>query len=154
MDVFNLHGDDWDGEHERPGYRSRTTVVGRRLGAELIGASLYELDSGEKTWPYHLHHANEEWLIVVRGRPTLRSPEGERELVEGDVVCFRRGAGGAHQVVNRSDVPARVLIVSTLNMPEIVEYPDSGKVGTRDARGERLLMARPGPQLDYWDGEE
>jgi hypothetical protein len=38
--------------------------------------------------------------------------------------------------------------------PEIVEYPDSGKVGARDAQGGRLLMSRPGPPLDYWDGED
>jgi uncharacterized cupin superfamily protein len=56
-------------------------------------------------------------------------------------------------VINRSDAPVRVLILSTLIMPEVVEYPDSGKVGARDAKGERLMMSRPGPQVDYWDGE-
>jgi uncharacterized cupin superfamily protein len=153
VNVFNLYGDDWDRVEEREGYHRRDARVGARLGAELIGGSVYELDPGEKTWPYHLHHANEEWLSVLRGRPTLRSPEGERELVEGDVVCFLRGPTGAHQVINRSTEPARVLMLSTKVMPEIVEYPDSRKVGARDAKGERLLMIRPGPQLDYWDGE-
>ena len=153
LQVFNLFGDEWDLVGEREGYRIRDAHVGLRLGAELIGGSLYEVDPGEKTWPYHLHHANEEWLIVLRGRPTLRSPDGEQELVEGDTVCFPRGPTGAHQVINRSDAPVRVLILSTLIMPEVVEYPDSGKVGARDAKGERLLMSRPGPQVDYWDGE-
>jgi uncharacterized cupin superfamily protein len=151
--VFNLFGDEWDLLGEREGFRIRDAHVGRRLGSELIGGSLYEVDPGEKTWPYHLHHANEEWLVVLRGRPTLRSPDGEQELAEGDTVCFPRGPAGAHQVINRSDTPARVLILSTLLMPELVEYPDSGKVGTRDAKGERLFISRPGPQLDYWDGE-
>jgi uncharacterized cupin superfamily protein len=127
--------------------------VGARLGAELLGGSLYELDPGARLWPYHLHHANEEWLIVVRGQPTLRTPEGERELGEGDVVVFPRGPAGAHQVSNRTDAPVRVLMLSSVNSPEIVEYPDSGKVGTSDAMGERILMSRPGPSLDYWDGE-
>ena len=153
MRVFNLLGDEWDLLGEREGYRIRDAHVGLRLGAELIGGSLYEVDPGEKTWPYHLHHANEEWLIVLRGRPTLRSPDGEHDLSEGDTVCFPRGPAGAHQVINHSDSPVRVLILSTLVMPEVVEYPDSGKVGARDAKGERLLMSRPGPQLDYWDGE-
>ena len=105
MKVFNLFGDEWDLLGEREGYRIRDAHVGARLGAELIGGSLYEVDPGEKTWPYHLHHANEEWLIVLRGRPTLRSPDGEQELVEGDTVCFPRGPAGAHQVINRSDAP-------------------------------------------------
>ena len=153
MKVFNLFGDEWDLHGDREGYCIRDAHVGMHLGSELIGGSLYELDPGEKTWPYHIHHANEEWLVVVRGRPTLPTPDGEQDLKEGDTVCFRRGPAGAHQVTNRSDAPARVLILSTMHAPELVEYPDSGKVGARDAKGERLLMIRPGEQLDYWDGE-
>ena len=154
MDVFNLHGDEWDRVEEREGWRSRDAWVGARLGAELIGGSLYELDPGDRLWPYHTHHANEEWLIVVRGTPTLRTPDGEQELREGDVACFRRGPDGAHQVSNRTGSPVRVLMLSTLLAPEIVEYLDTGKVGTRDARGNRLTLSRPGPPADYWEGED
>lgn len=154
MDVFSLHGDSWDRVEERPGWRSRDAWVGRRLGAELLGGSLYELEPGDRLWPYHLHHANEEWLIVVRGRPTLRSPEGEQELAEGDVAVFPRGTGGAHQVSNRTEEPIRVLMLSSMIQPDIVAYPDSGKVGARSVSGERILMSRPGPILDYWDGED
>jgi uncharacterized cupin superfamily protein len=152
--VFNLHGDDWDRAEDRPGWRSRDAWVGRRIGAELIGGSLYELERGERLFPYHTHEANEEWLLVVRGRPTLRTPEGEHELSEGDVVAFPRGEAGLHQVRNRTDAAIRVLMLSTLTMPEVVHYPDSGKFGVRNARGERVLMTRPGAMLDYWDGEE
>ena len=154
MKVFNLHGDEWDRVEERVGWRSKDAWVGARLGAELLGGSLYELDPGDRLWPYHTHHANEEWLIVVRGRPTLRTPEGEQDLKEGDVVAFPRGKAGAHQVSNRTDSPIRVLMLSSMLAPEIVEYPDSGKIGARGAQGERLLMSRPGPLLDYWDGED
>lgn len=153
MDVFNLHGDEWDRVEEREGWRSRDAWVGARLGAELIGGSLYELQAGDRLWPYHTHHANEEWLIVVRGTPTLRTPDGEQELREGDVACFRRGPDGAHQVSNRTSSPVRVLMLSTLLAPEIVEYLDTGKVGTRDARGNRLTLSRPGPPAEYWEGE-
>ena len=153
MDVFNLHGDEWDRVEEREGWRSRDAWVGARLGAELIGGSLYELEPGDRLWPYHTHHANEEWLIVVRGTPTLRTPDGEQELREGDVACFRRGPDGAHQVSNRTGSPVRVLMLSTLLAPEIVEYLDTGKIGTRDARGNRLTLSRPGPPADYWEGE-
>jgi uncharacterized cupin superfamily protein len=154
MKVFNLYGDEWDDEEERDGWRSREARAATHIGAELLGGTLYELEPGNRLWPYHLHHANEEWLIVVRGRPTLRSPNGEQELDEGDVVCFPRGQAGAHQLTNNTDVPLRVLMLSSMIRPEIVEYPDSGKVGTRDAKGERLFLGRPGPMLDYWDGED
>ena len=73
-------------------------------------------------------------------------------MKEGDVVCFRRGKDGYHQVSNRTESPIRVL--RHLIAPDLVEYPDSGKVGARSAAGERILLSRPGPMLDYWDGED
>jgi len=149
VNVFNLHGDEWDRTEERPGWRSKDAWVGARIGGELIGGSMYELEPGDRLWPYHLHHANEEWLIVVLGRPTLRSPDDERELEEGDVVCFPRGKEGAHQVSNRTDSAIRVLMLSSLIAPDLVEYPDSGKFGARDVKGERVLLSRPGPILAF-----
>ena len=151
MQRFNLSADDWDTEAERPGYRNRRTSVRNRIGAARIGATLYELDPGEKLFPYHLHHANEEWLVVLRGTPTLRTPDGERELRAGDTVCFPRGHAGAHQVANRSRAAARVLMISTLIGPDVTQYPDSDKVGAR-GEGFRFLFRRE-PQADYWDGE-
>lgn len=154
MNVFNLYGDEWDRVEERPGWRSKDAWVGARVEAEMIGGSMYELEPGDRLWPYHTHHANEEWLVVIRGTPTLRTPDGEQELAEGDVVCFRRGKEGLHQVRNGTGEPVRVLMLSTLLVPDIVEYPDSGKLGARSVAGERILLSRPGPMLDYWDGEE
>ena len=153
--VFNLYSDgEWDRTEERPGWRSKDAWVGRRIGAELIGGSMYELEPGNRLWPYHTHHANEEWLLVVRGRPTLRTPEGKQDLQEGDVVAFPRGERGLHQVTNRTDAPIRVLMLSTMIVPELLEYPDSGKVAANSARGERLFVGRLGETLDYWEGED
>jgi uncharacterized cupin superfamily protein len=154
MKVFNLNADEWDRTEDRPGWRSKDAWVGHHIGADLIGGSMYELEPGDRLWPYHTHHANEEWVIVLRGRPTLRTPEGERELEEGDVVAFLRGKEGAHQVRNETESPIRVLMLSTVIAPDIVEYLDSGKVGARSIKGERILLSRPGPELDYWEGED
>jgi uncharacterized cupin superfamily protein len=151
--VFNLNGDEWDRAEDRPGWRSKDAWVGARIGAELLGGSLYELEPGDRLFPYHAHHHNEEWVLVVRGRPTLRTREGEHDLTEGDVVAFPRGEAGLHQVLNRTDAPIRVLMLSTKLMPEILHYPDSGKFGLRDAAGERIMTIRPEANLDYWDGE-
>jgi uncharacterized cupin superfamily protein len=151
--LYNLYGDEWNVTTEHEGFAFKDGWVGARIGAELIGGSLYEVPPGKKQGPYHTHHGNEEWAIVVRGTPTLRTPEGERELVEGDVVCFPRGKAGAHQVINRTDEPVRVLMVSTLLKPEIVEYLDSGKVAATSPADGRLFRARVGPEIEYWDGE-
>ena len=114
---------------------------------------MYELEPGDRLWPYHTHHANEEWVVVLRGAPTLRTPEGEQDLLEGDVVAFPRGAGGAHQISNRTNAPIRVLMLSTLLAPDVVEYLDSGKVSVVDARGARLFRAFRGADAEYWEGE-
>jgi uncharacterized cupin superfamily protein len=131
---------------DKPGFRNRETSIREPLGGELIGGSLYELDPGEQLWPYHWHRGNEEWLIVVAGTPTLRTPECERELRPGDVAGFAEGEAGAHTLYNRGDVPARVAFFSTLR-PGSTVYPDSGKVA---AAGHVFRFA---DEVDYWDGE-
>ncbi len=154
MQVFNVHAEhEWDAENDRDGYRHRRAAIGPRLGASLIGTTLYELPPGESTWPYHYEVGCEEWLVVVEGRPTLRLPEGERELEAGEVVVFAEGPEGAHALANRSDEPVRVLIMSNKSPLALVHYPDSRKVGIWTAAGGYDAMLRTEPDLDYWEGE-
>jgi len=153
MEIANAFRIACDAGMEHEGFRIRGAGIGERIGADLLAGSVYEIDPGKKLWPYHLHHANEEWLVVLRGRPTLRTPEGERELVEGDVACFVRGAAGAHQVRNATEEPVRILMLSTRIAPEILVYPDSDKVITKDAKDDDIFMTRYGEPVDYWEGE-
>ena len=116
----------WDykgGEHWTGGAWARRGPRGDRLGA-----SLYELPPGATGGLYHFHHGAEELLVVLAGRPRLRTPDGERQLEEGDVVHFRRGPDGSHQLLNRTSEPVRYLMVSNRESPEVVEYPDSGQL--------------------------
>jgi uncharacterized cupin superfamily protein len=93
-------------------------------------------------------------MIVLRGEPTLRTPEGEHVLKEGDVACFPRGKNGAHQIINHTDSPVRVLMLSSMNPGEIIEYLDTGKVLAKDVDDEDVMFARPGPAVEYWEGED
>jgi uncharacterized cupin superfamily protein len=128
VQTFNLYdGGDWDSEHDRDGDRHRATAFGKRLGADFLGGSLYELPPGEKTWPYHYEQGCEE-LLVVTGTPTLRSPDGEQALEPGDVAVFPEGTAGAHQVINKTE-PVRVGLFSSKSPLAVVHYPDGGKVG-------------------------
>src|SRR5689334_23696329 len=95
MKIFNLNADEWDRTEEREGWRFKDAWVGAHTDAELIGASMYEIEPGNKQGPFHTHHANEEWAIVLRGEPTLRTHEGEQQLRQGDVVAFPRGKEGS-----------------------------------------------------------
>src|SRR4026208_130806 len=103
MKVFNLNADEWDRTEEREGWRFKDAWVGAHTDAELIGASMYEVEPGNKQGPFHTHHANEEWAIVLRGEPTLRTHEGEQQLRQGDVVAFPRGKEGAHPIRTATD---------------------------------------------------
>ena len=154
-DVFNIFDDDWDAENARQGYRHRSVAVGKRLGAELLGATVYELPPGERTWPYHWETVSEEWLLVVEGRPTLRGPDGERELRPGDVAVFPRGPAGGHAVANHAEEAARLVLFSTKGPLDVVHYPDSGKIGvwTSDRGYVAITDEQPEPP-DYWDVEK
>jgi uncharacterized cupin superfamily protein len=124
-DEWGEQGEDWSGGGGR----------GKRLPrGDRLGASVYEIDPGNFV-VYHFHHRWEELLIVLRGRPTLRTPEGERMLDEGEVVHFPVGPSGAHALTNETESPARFVMASTQGGPEVAEYPDLGKITVQAATG-------------------
>jgi uncharacterized cupin superfamily protein len=150
MKRFNVLSGDLDHDSDRDRHRWRgTRRIGDRLGAARIGASVFELDDGGLTFPYHLHHGIEEWLYVVAGTPTVRIPAGERTLQPGDLICFPSGEAGAHTVRG----PGRVMMLSANQVPSISAYPDSGKIGTRPADARDRLNFRRADAVDYWEGE-
>jgi uncharacterized cupin superfamily protein len=93
-----------------------------------LGAAVWELQPGAAQFVYHFHHGSEELLVVLRGRPTVRMHDGDRQLEEGDVVPFPRGPEGGHQIRNDGEATARVLIVAANADPDVAEYPETGKV--------------------------
>jgi uncharacterized cupin superfamily protein len=148
---LNIDTTELDLERTQEGYRWRAARLGDRLGAELIGASLYELGDGQLSFPYHYHHGAEEWLYVLEGEPTVRTPEGDRAATAGELICFPEGPRGAHSVRG----PARILMLSAHSEPSISVYPDSDKLGTRPPapHHEDLLNFRRRDAVDYWEGE-
>lgn len=142
---------------ERPeGFRSRRARIGYELGTELIGASLWEVPPDEAAYPYHFHYGEEELVVVLSGRPTLRTPEGLRELELGEAIRFAPGEAGAHQILNRGDETASFLAVASHGRADVVVYPDSNKVGAveRLSRpGGPIGLFRREDRVDYFDGE-
>lgn len=154
MSEFNANAAPVEYDATDPeGYRSGMNRFGAELGAERIGGSVYELPPGQSICPYHYEHGCEEWLLVLSGTPTLRTPAGEQTLQPGDLRVFAEGPQGAHKVTNRADSPARVLMISNVAETTVAVYPDSGKIGVWPGRGADSYMFRPGADLDYFDGE-
>lgn len=156
--VFEPH---FDADQDGPSpFQWRRARIGRQAGSHKLGASLYELPAGASSFPLHIHHANEELIVVLAGRPTLRTLAGERELEPGEVVACSAGRSGAHRLDNRTHETARVLVVSTMLAPELNEYPDSGKLwartcapGGQPGPDDVELIGRAADNVDYFDGE-
>lgn len=151
---MNLNAAEPKGDGADPdGFRVLMARFGHEVGAESTGASLYELPPGEAVSPYHYEHSEEEWLLVLEGRPTLRHPDGTDRLEPWDLVFFTTGPEGAHQVRNEGDAPARVLMFSNRTPQAITIYPDSDKVGVWTADKADEGVFRRSDAVDYYEGE-
>jgi uncharacterized cupin superfamily protein len=154
MKRINVAAPDFEYDGEDPeGFRAGMARLGKLLGAKESGITVYEIPPGQSVCPYHYEVGEEEWLLVLAGRPTLRHPEGSEVLEPWDVVCFPRGPEGAHGVGNGTDETVRVLMFSTVVVPTATVYPDSDKVGIWTGDPETDLMARRESAVDYYDGE-
>ena len=126
---------------------------GPKIGASEMGGSVYELPPGQSIAPYHYEYGEEEWLLVLEGRPTLRHAGGLEELEPWDVVCFPPGPAGAHAVRNNGDDTVRVLMLSTLRHPAATVYPDSDKIAIWTGNADDNVVVRRSSAVDYWAGE-
>jgi uncharacterized cupin superfamily protein len=154
--VANIYDPEWLEREDAP-LRGRTARIAAPAGCKQLGATLYEIDPGQNGSPFHLHHANEEMIIVLSGRPTLRTLEGCRILEPGEVVACPVGRAGAHQLQNQTETPVRALVISTMIYPETAEMLDSDKIlviSHPPETAERLFGAFPrSAQVDRLAGE-
>jgi uncharacterized cupin superfamily protein len=154
MERVNISDPEFEHDPDDPeGYRTGMFRFGGRLGAEQTGTSVYELPPGQAVCPYHYEYAEEEWLLVLAGNPSVRTPDGVDRLAPYDVVFFPTGAAGAHKVFNDGNDPARVMMWSTIVNPSATAYPDSDKVGIWTGVKEENVMVVRSSNVDYFHGE-
>ena len=154
MGKVNIANPEFDYDDEDPeGFRVGLFRFGKQLGAEKTGTSVYELPPGQQICPYHYEYPEEEWLIVLQGRPILRTPEGTKTLEPWDVVFFPTGPDGAHSVRNDTQETVRVLMYSTNTYPAAAVYPDSDKILIVTGNESDRVMVRRSSKVDYYDGE-
>jgi uncharacterized cupin superfamily protein len=154
--MVNLNSPEFDEHREHPGFQCLRARLGRQAGAERLGLSLWEIPPGQAAYPYHYHHGEEELILILSGRPSLRVPSGWRELAEGEILSFLTGEAGAHQILNRTPEPVRLLAFSTSGVPDIVIRPDSGTLGVFERRpqgGGLYQHFRGRDAIDYFEGE-
>jgi uncharacterized cupin superfamily protein len=139
-----------------PHYDSRGVRLARGTAARKLGASFDIVEPGKRTCPYHLHHAQEEMFVILEGAGTLRVAGEMLPIKSGDVIFIPAGPEYPHQILNTSAAQLKYLSVSTMEQPEICEYPDSGKYLAEGSLGSGTpfgVIDRRGANLDYWEGE-
>ncbi len=135
------------------GYRGGAAHVGREAGGRELAIKVFEVPPGQSLCPYHYEYV-EEWLVVLEGELWLRTPEGERLVKRGAVVCFPPGPAGAHKVTCRAYGAARAMMFSSAREPAVAVYPDSDKIGVWPGRQEdHVILQRADGQVGYYEGE-
>src|SRR3984885_14290804 len=154
MRRANVFTDEFEYDDIDPdGFRAAVARVSKKAGGEELAIKAFEVPPGQSICPYHYEYV-EEWLLVLDGDVVLRTPEGEQELVRGDLACFAPGPSGAHKVDNRSEQTARVLMFSSAHEPSVAVYPDSDKIGVWPGNDDdRVMLRRADGHVDYYDGE-
>ena len=160
--ILNLDAvplDDWcHGDR----FAARLGQIGPKIGARKLGCRLIVLPPGKAVWPLHAHYVNEEMFIVLDGTGCLRLGDDRHPIRAGDVIAMPPEPEMPHQIVNDGNSDLRYLAISTMEEPDIVACPDSGKIGimagsppggNKEDRTLTLYVRRDSA-VDYWDGED
>ena len=162
--VNITHVDDLEWQHSAAGSRfesERKPLAGRVPGRRL-GCSLYRVPPGKTAFPAHHHFSNDEAIFIISGQGNLRWGEEQYPVGEGDYIALPAGSGKAHQLLNTSQESLQYLCLSTMTEPEVVQYPDSNKVGVMGGRapggptreGGIFKLFKADSDVGYYDGEE
>jgi len=148
-------------QQDRPPFVFARRQLSRAAGGRMLGCGHFELPPGATSFPMHAHTGNEEAFFVLEGEGVLRLPDQEVAVRAGDYVALPPGPEHAHQMRNEGDGPLRYLCFSTMVAPDVVLYPDSGKLGvfagSPPGGNPKQAIVRKwiagDPELDYLEGE-
>lgn len=133
--------------------------VGAQIGARKLGYSFFNVPPGKAAFPYHTHSGNEEMIYIIDGEGVLRFGKEEIAVAAGNVIACPPGGDYAHQLINTGQGGLHYLVVSTMDYPDLSEYPDSNKVGAYSSPavgpnvGFRALYVRD-RNVNYYEGED
>jgi uncharacterized cupin superfamily protein len=146
---FSVEDVPWEEYSHGERFGTRSRQLGEHGGCSHVGVCMEEIAPGRQAYVAHYHLLEEEQLLVLEGRPTLRLGERRIPMEPGSYVVFPAGQKAGHALVNETDEPVRYLIIGERNPNEVTVHTDTGRVGVRLV-GEGYRM---GDSVDYWDGE-
>jgi uncharacterized cupin superfamily protein len=155
MRTFNVFEAEFEYDDTDPaGYKSGNHRFGPKVGGQRLGATVYELPPGESLCPYH-YESEEEWLMVLQGEATIRTPDGETVMKPGDVTAFQANPSGAHKATNNGTETVRLMMWANSDPIGYCVYVDSDNISFWSEGGDTVesVRVKRGTKLDYWDGE-
>lgn len=142
-------------------FAATVAPVGQVIGAAGLGAMFVTVAPGKRAFPFHNHLGNDEMFVILEGTGTYRFGDQIYDVGAGDVCAAPRGGPDkAHQLINSGDSDLKYIGISTMNDPDVVEYPDSGKYaaiavapGPDFMNAHLRVVGRVEDSRDYWEGE-
>ncbi len=123
------------GDHPGP-YRYR--LMSDPGGLTQFGAFLEELPPGSSSGHRHWHEAEDEMIVMLAGEVVLVE-DAETTLRAGDAAAWPAGQAVGHRLDNRSDAPARYLVIGTRSQSDRIHYTDHDLITEKDGATRRYL---------------
>lgn len=160
--ILNLDALKYQKRSHGENYAADVAWIAAAMETDKLGFSVGVIPPGKRAFPYHAHHGNDELFFIMEGEGSLRLNGETRPIRQGDFISLPAGPDSAHQIINDSAAPLRYLAISTMETPEVVSYPDSGKVGVitgkmagqPPAAGDLRHWLRLRDSIGYWDDED
>lgn len=122
-------------------------ALGDALGLTRFGVNLTTLLPGKESSLRHSHSHEDEMVFILEGEVILRTDEGEQTLRAGTCAGFPAGTGNAHQLVNRSHLPARFLEIGNRDPLDTVIYADVDLAAYKSASGSWQFTHKDGSKI-------
>ena len=98
--------------------------LGEFFGLQNFGVNLTHLAPSAISSLRHAHTKQDEFVYIVRGRPTLHTDEGRLQLSPGMCVGFRAGTGNAHNLHNDTADEVVYIEIGDRMPGDEVSYPE------------------------------
>jgi uncharacterized cupin superfamily protein len=98
--------------------------LGDAGGLTQFGANLVMLEPGAMSSLRHWHLNEDEFVMVTEGECVMVQDEGEYVMRPGDCAAFPAGSMNGHHFLNRTDKPAKFLVVGSKAPREVATYSD------------------------------
>ena len=113
----------------------------------------YELPPLKSAYPKHYHTYNSECFYIISGTGQVETSDDVLNVTSGDIIVFPCGKAGTHKLTNISKEENLVYLdFDTTNSPDILKYPDSGKIGIIEHNVSSTFY-KENSNVDYYEGE-